>query len=114
MRSASRVNSMNWCLLMRRGSVDDDAFDIGRNTHRERARDFRRNVEWRNPVNTRLIVGAFCEPASARCLRSRSCSAGELAVGGVVGGKIRRNRGLAGPAFRVQHHDFECHESPSL
>ena len=92
----------------RRG-VDDDAFHFVRNPHRERPRDFGGHVERRNTVDARHGFGALGEPARARRLRILILQCGKLAASGIEGCEVRRNRGLAGTAFRVQHHDFEGH-----
>ncbi len=92
----------------RRG-VDDDAFHLVRNPHRERPRDFGGHVERRNTVDARHGFGALGEPARARRLRILILKCGKLAASGIEGCEVRRNRGLAGTAFRVQHHDFEGH-----
>ena len=89
--------------------VDDDAIDLVRNPHRERPRHFGRNVERRRAVDARHVFGALRKPARARRLCIEIPYRRELAARRIEGREVRCNRGLAGTAFRVQHHDFKGH-----
>ena len=87
-----------WC-------VDDQRRAVARNTQLPAARNGPGALEPSDAVHGRAVSPTFLEPAHARALRIEIHERGMVTCNGKIRGQIGRNRGLAGPAFRIQYDD---------